>query len=87
MNSRKRCSGMNETAVPVISFKEAYREMLKGSKVAHVDFKGGYWAWEKGTIMIHCHDGKVLDIRETDDVSFTFGFITDDRWYVKEAGL
>ena len=66
-----------------MTFGEAYRKMREGRWIAHEDFKGGYWAWENGTIMIHCRDGTVLDIRQTDDVGYTFGFIAEDKWHVK----
>ena len=66
-----------------MTFDEAYRKMREGQWIAHEDFKGGYWAWENGTIMIHCRDGTVLDIRQTDDVGYTFGFIAEDKWHVK----
>jgi hypothetical protein len=67
-----------------MSFRQAFFEMLNGKHIAHELWKGGYWAWENNTIMIHCYDGKVLDIRETENTAYTFGFIVEDRWYVKE---
>lgn len=68
----------------IMSFRQAFFEMLNGKHIAHELWKGGYWAWENNTIMIHCYDGKVLDIRETENTAYTFGFIVEDRWYVKE---
>lgn len=65
-----------------MTFSEAYREMRGGKKISHERFHGGYWAWEDDTIMLHCHDGRVLDIRETDDVAFTFGHIVEGDWSV-----
>lgn len=41
---------------------------------------GGYWKWENNTIMIYCKDGKVLDIRETDDVNFTISNLLAEDW-------
>ena len=34
--------------------------------------------------MIHCKDGTTLDIRSTNDVQYTFGFIANKDWFVKE---
>ena len=65
-----------------MTFAEAYRWMRLGKKIAHENFHGGYWAWENETIRIHFHDGRVLDIRQTEDVAFTFGFITEGKWYL-----
>ena len=70
--------------VATMRFREAFFEMLNGKHIAHELWKGGYWAWENNTIMIHCYDGRVLDIRETENTAYTFGFIVEDRWYVKE---
>ena len=55
--------------------------MLYGKKIRRKDWKG-YWAWENDTIMIHCEDGTVFDIRETDDPKFTFGNIAASDWIV-----
>ncbi len=32
--------------------------------------------------MMHCHDGKILDIRETDNVAYTFSNIAEKTWMV-----
>ena len=68
------------------TFGKAYAEMRKGKKIAHAyfqgDFQGGYWAWENDTIMMHYADGRVLDIRQTEDVALTFRFITTNWWHV-----
>lgn len=68
-----------------MTFSEAYKKMREGYKVAHEDFHGGYWAWENDTIMIHCWNGTSFDIRETEDVDFTFGFITEGSWSIKNT--
>jgi hypothetical protein len=34
--------------------------------------------------MMHCADGSVIDIRETDDPSYTFSNIAMDRWEIVE---
>ena len=67
------------------SFAKAF-ELMKddGFKVGMPEWDG-YWCWdnEKKTIMIHCADGTILDIRETNDVAYTFGFICRDDWEIK----
>ncbi len=46
----------------------------------------GYWCWdeEKETVMMHCKDGKILDIRETKIVGYTLENICSDEWIVAE---
>ncbi len=62
-------------------FSEAWFEMLNGAKIRLKWWKG-YWAWEKNTIMMHCEDGKVIDIRRTDNPAFTFTNIATEQWEV-----
>lgn len=62
-------------------FNEVYGEMVGGKKIRRTNWKG-YWAWENQTIMIHCWDGTVLDIRKTDNVEGTFENIVADDWIV-----
>ena len=40
----------------------------------------GYWEWRDGTIFMHCEDGRVMDIRETEDVEFTLENILANDW-------
>ena len=64
-----------------MEFRDAFKAMMAGKKVRLPHWKG-YWAWENGTIMMHCRDGKVLDIRETDDPAYTFTNIASSEWKV-----
>lgn len=66
-----------------MNFKKAYKLLKDGKCVKRKEW-GGYWKWENNTIMIHCKDGKVLDIRETEDVNFTMSNILEDDWEVIE---
>ena len=66
-------------------FSEAYRLMVCcRKKICHKDFHGGYWAWENNTIMMHCRDGSVTDIRQTDNPAYTFTNIAQRDWMVSE---
>lgn len=66
-----------------MEFKEAYQEMKQGKKIKLPEWEG-YWCWQNDTIMIHCKDNLVLDIRETDDVDYTFSFICRNDWQIVE---
>lgn len=66
-----------------MDFRHAFFQMLNGKKIKLHDWSG-YWAWENGTIMMHCKDGSVLDIRDTKNVAYTFINIIDKRWEVIE---
>ena len=62
-------------------FKEALKYMKDGIKVKLPSW-GGYWYWDndKETIMMHCKDNNVLDIRETQVVEYTLSNICSDEW-------
>lgn len=64
-----------------MEFKEAFNLMKNGAKIKMPEW-AGYWAWEENTIMLHCKDGVILDIRETEDPLYTFSFIVRDDWEV-----
>ena len=64
-----------------MTFGNVYPTMLCGKHIRREGWKG-YWAWENDTIMMHCEDGTVLDIRETDNPKFTFDNIAASDWVV-----
>jgi hypothetical protein len=66
-----------------LKFGQALKLMQEGEKVKLPSW-GGYWCWdkEKETVMMHCKDGRVLDIRETRDVGFTLNNINSNEWKI-----
>lgn len=66
-----------------MEFREAYLIMKEGKKIRLPEWKG-YWCWENNTIMIYCGDGTILDIRDTNDVDYTFTFICRNEWQIVE---
>lgn len=64
-----------------MSFRDAWFQLLNGKKIKLPSWTG-YWVWENNTIMMYCHDGKALDIRETDNVAYTFSNIASKDWIV-----
>jgi hypothetical protein len=66
-----------------MNFRKAWFELLNGKKIKLPSWEG-YWKWENNTIMMYCRDGRVLDIRETDNVAYTFSNIASNDWEVVE---
>lgn len=66
-----------------MKFNEAYVLMRQGKKIKLPEWQG-FWAWENNTIMLHCSDSVVMDIRDTDDVAYTFSFICREDWLIAE---
>ena len=66
-------------------FNEAFKEMKAGNKVKLPSW-GGYWVWdeEAQTVFMHCKDGRVLDIRETEVIEYTLGNICSDEWILAD---
>lgn len=64
-------------------FKEAFKLMKEGNKIKLPSW-AGYWCWENDTIMMHCKDGRVLDIRETETVDYTTSNICSDEWVLAD---
>ena len=62
-------------------FKEAYEALKQGAMVKCPEWTG-YWKWEDDSIKMYCKDGRVLDIRETENVDYTLGFILRDDWQI-----
>ena len=53
-----------------MDFKKAYEALKQGAMVKCPEW-AGYWKWEDNSIKMHCKDGKILDIRETENVDYT----------------
>lgn len=65
----------------VMVFKEAYEALKQGAMVKCPEW-AGYWKWEDDSIKMYCKDGRVLDIRETENVDYTLNFIMRDDWEI-----
>jgi hypothetical protein len=66
-------------------FNEAFKAMKAGCKVKLPSW-GGYWCYDPNgdRIMIHCKEGNVLEIRETDRLSYTLENICSDEWIIAD---
>ena len=64
-----------------MDFRHAYFEMLNGKPIRRPDW-GGFWCFEKNTIMIYTKDFEQLDIRETNNIPYTFSHICEKDWEV-----
>lgn len=66
-----------------MKFKEMLRPLREGKKVK-LPFWSGYWQKDGNEIMMHCHDERVLNIRESDNIFWTLENICSDEWEVVE---
>ena len=77
---------MNRYKTKDMSFREAWFAMLNGKRVKLPSW-GGYWAWENSTIMMHCRDGNVIDIRDTENPAYTFDNVASNEWQIVEESV
>ena len=68
-------------------FNEAFKAMKNGNKVKLPSW-AGYWVYDADgdKIWMHCKDGRVLEIRETDNLSYTLENICSDEWIIADEG-
>ena len=66
-----------------MSFGQAFELMEQGVKVKLPNW-AGYWAGENGTIMMHCKDGEVIDLRDTERPEYTFANMASDEFIVAD---
>ena len=66
-----------------MKFAEALEALKQGAKIKLPSWKG-YWAKEDNTVKMYCKDGRVLDIRETEDVFYTLKNISSEEWMLAE---
>lgn len=62
-------------------FKEALAAIRGGKKVKLPSWTG-YWCCEDDSIKMHCKDGRVLDITESEDIFYTLSNIVSDEWMI-----
>ena len=68
-----------------MNFIEAKKEMMLGKKIKLPSW-GGYWKYDKETdsIFMHCKKGNILEIRETERLSYTIDNILSDEWIIAD---
>lgn len=64
-----------------MSFASALFAMERGHKVKCSHWSG-YWCLENGELIIHCKDGRVLNLRESEDMIYTLRNIACDDWEI-----
>lgn len=64
-----------------MKFCEAFEAMKQGALVKLPEW-AGFWRWNGDSIEMHCKDGRILDIRETEDVDYTLGNILREDWEI-----
>lgn len=67
-----------------MEFKQAYEALKQGKDIKRSSWKG-FWRKENGTIAMHCKDGRVIPITDSEDVFYTFSHIVADDWEIVDG--
>jgi len=64
-----------------MKFQAAYSYLKRGHAIALPEW-GGYWKWdaEDKTIYMYTRQGQVIDMRDSEDMDYTIGFMFRDDW-------
>lgn len=66
-----------------MKFQAAYSYLKRGHAIALPEW-GGYWKWsdKEKTIKMHTRHGTVVDMRQSEDMDYTIGFMFRDDWEI-----
>lgn len=64
-----------------MNFASAIFAMERGHKVKRSHWSG-YWVIENGELIMHCRDGRVLNLRESEDMVYTLRNMSCDDWEI-----
>ena len=66
-----------------MTFASALFAMERGHRVRRSHWSG-YWRIENGELLIHCGDGRKLNLRDSEDMVYTLRNISCDDWEIIE---
>lgn len=66
-----------------MNFASAYISMIRGHRIRRKHWSG-YWEMKDNEVMFHCKDGKAINLRDTDDMSYTLSNIACDDWEIAD---
>ena len=64
-----------------MNFAGAIFALMRGHKVRRHHWTG-YWQMEGNELIIHTHDGRVFNIKETTDIIYTLSSCACDDWEI-----
>lgn len=65
------------------SFATALMSMKHGHKVKRKHWIG-YWELKDNNIIMHCYDGRVLNIRDSENIVYTIENMICDDWEIAD---
>lgn len=73
---------MSTQTVPM-SFQSALNYLHRGHRIKHPEW-GGFWWWHKAmdTILMFTRSGRIVNLRESEDLGYTLSFIAQNNWFL-----
>ena len=65
-----------------MNFKQIEKQFKEEGLPIKLPSWDGYWKWENNTVMMYTKDKRVMDIRKTDDVTYTLNNLFSDKWII-----
>ena len=66
-----------------MDFASALFSMLRGHKVRRKHWKG-YWKLEGKEVIMYCRDGRVINIRDSEDMVYTLENMACNDWEIAD---
>ena len=64
-----------------MNFTKAFEALKAGYKIKLAHWSG-YWKLESGKVIMHCKDGKDIDLQDSEDILYTLSAMASDEWEV-----
>lgn len=64
-----------------MNFASALFSLKRGHKIKRSHWTG-YWQLENDEVIMHCYDGKCVNIKDTQDIIYTLENIACDDWEI-----
>lgn len=67
-----------------MNFAGALFSLIRGHKIRRKHWIGYWQLGEDGEVYMYCHDGRKLNIRESEDILYTLENIACDDWEIAD---
>ena len=66
-----------------MNFASALFSLKRGHKIKRKHWTG-WWELDGNEVMMHCHDGRVINIRDSEDITYTIENMACDDWTIAD---
>lgn len=66
-----------------MNFASALFSLKRGHKIKRKHWTG-WWDLDGNEVMMHCYDGRVINIRDSEDITYTIENMACDDWTIAD---